>query len=150
MSDNQDIEDHNIWKAIDNYSRFSEAEALILVNPTKLSAYVAGTAISNEFGDVCDKMKTSLWNLGVAADYIATSPTQEIYSQPFLTVLEDTAYAKTMCETGDQVGAFAAGCFVNKRIIDYSNEIVESSTKEYEMHQDFEMNLNRRHCKAKS
>jgi len=66
------------------------AEALLLVNPRRLPAFTAGSAMASKMPQFLDKIQTSIDNLVVAKEYLETSQSDLQWRAKFWQVCEDT------------------------------------------------------------
>jgi len=102
------------------------AEALIPVNPIRLPAYVAGSAMSSDMPEFSDKIKTPFENLIVAKEYLETSQSDIQWRDRFWQLTEDTMKINMASEVGKEPGSFAAGALSNKIADKYMTEMVET------------------------
>ena len=102
------------------------ADALVPLNPSRWTAFTAGSAAASDMPDLTGKLGTPFANIQVAQEYLATAKSDVQYRDRVWQLAEDTVTINSLCELGGNSGSFVAGALSNKLADEYLNEMVET------------------------
>jgi hypothetical protein len=102
------------------------AEALMLINPSRWPAFMAGSALASDMPDIKDKLQTPLDNLRVAKEYLETSQRDLQWRTRLWQVTQDTTTINFAYEIAGDVGSFGAGTASNKIADGYMAEMIDT------------------------